>query len=103
MTDTPLVILKYLQPDQYYSWLRKATDPEWDEEKFGCSTRSKAERAAAYFALELRECFERVAELEQKKNVLRDALEAAAASLECAGWRHNASDARKVLRATEGK
>lgn len=47
--------LKHLQPEQYESWLRKATDPEWDEERFGCSTRSKPERAAAALALELRD------------------------------------------------
>lgn len=69
--SAPIPPLKYLQPKQYLSWLRRATDPEWDEERFGCSSRSKAERAAAAFALELSEAFERLAALEQERDQLR--------------------------------
>ena len=66
MSDEMEIRFKHLQPEQYKSWLKKATDPEWDEEKFGCSTRSKAERAAASFALELYELIERISRLTER-------------------------------------
>ncbi len=72
-------MLKHLQPEQYASWLRKATDPEWNEEKFGTSTRSKPERAAVSLALELHDAFERIARSEQALAELQTQLAASQA------------------------
>lgn len=72
--SVPIPSLKHLQPKQYLSWLRRATDPEWDEERFGCGSRSKAERAAAAFALELSEAFECIAALTQERDQMQSKL-----------------------------
>lgn len=81
--NAPIPPLKHLQPKQYLSWLRRATDSEWDEERFGCGSRSKAERAAAAFALELSEAFERIATLTQECDSYKaDASRAAAEAIE---------------------
>ena len=46
------MILKYLQPSQYESWLRKADDPDWTEHRY----RDSKDRALVSFARELRDC-----------------------------------------------
>lgn len=72
--NAPIPPLKHLQTKQYLSWLRRATDPEWDEERFGCGSRSKTERAAAAFALELSEAFECIAALAQERDQMQSKL-----------------------------
>ena len=47
-----MIELKYLQPSQYESWLRKADDPDWYEHRY----RDAKDRALVSFARELRDC-----------------------------------------------
>ena len=54
--------LKYLQPAQYESWLRKVDDPEWVEHRY----RTPVDNAMANAIRELRDAFKRIEELENR-------------------------------------
>jgi hypothetical protein len=63
--------LKHLQPSQYVAWLTRASDPEWEDDD---NPRSRPERAAASFALELRDVIERCSKAEARVAQLETAL-----------------------------
>ena len=65
-----MIELKYLQPSQYESWLRKADDPEFTEHRY----RDAKDRALISFARELRDCIaeiDRLSALESRLDAAR--------------------------------
>lgn len=83
--------LTYLQPAQYASWLRKADDPEWDDEDY---PRSKTERAMVSAVREIRDLH---AALQNIVKRFEDADDGTLQVRDGVAWAM-ASDARAALR-----
>jgi len=54
--------LRYLQPAQYESWLRKATDPDWVDHRY----RTAQDRAMVSAILELRDAIQKLKDEESE-------------------------------------